>query len=243
VVRTIQAGCGLKLQPAFSIPFSRRNQQVIARMTQVIWLTRHGNRQDFVDPAWVDTAERPFDPGLSLDGIEQAKKMALRLQGEAIKYVFASPYLRTVQTAHYVADLLDLTLYLEPGLGEWLNPNWFPEEPRRLSMRLLTDLFPRIDPKYTPVCIPEYPETVDQALERAGETVRRLSQAYVGTSLMVGHGASVTGGAIGLVPDLGPTECALCSLFKAIRHDSVWKMELCGDVSHLGHSEAAFRFN
>jgi hypothetical protein len=41
-------------------------------MTQIVWIARHGNRLDFVNPEWFNTAERPYDPPLSEDGIEQA---------------------------------------------------------------------------------------------------------------------------------------------------------------------------
>lgn len=213
-------------------------------MVQTVWLVRHGNRQDFVDPAWRDTAERPFDPGLSPDGIEQAKRVGERLRGEGITHIFASPYLRTIETAHHIADALDLIVYPEPGMGEWLNPHWFPAEPERLSLAALKERFPRLDTKYTPHLEPTYPETEAEALERAGYVARHLAEEYPKTILLVGHGISVTGAALGLVPSAEIVECALCSLFKIIRDEESgeWLMELCGDVTHLGHSEAAMRF-
>ena len=212
-------------------------------MVQVVWLVRHGNRVDFVDPNWKDTAERPFDPSLSPDGFEQAKKTGERLIGEGITHIFSSPYLRTVQTAHEIAQVLDLSVYLEPGLGEWLNADWFPSTPELLPPDQLKNLYPRIDLSYTPHVSPQYPETEDEALSRAGEAARRISSAYGGTILMVGHGASVAGAARGLIEDLRIEECALCSLYKLVKRDDAWVAELCGDVSHLGYSEAATRFN
>jgi len=47
-----------------------------------IFLARHGNRQDFVDPRWLDQAEEPYDPPLSADGVEQARGLGRRLAGE-----------------------------------------------------------------------------------------------------------------------------------------------------------------
>ncbi|MBV8884961.1 MAG: histidine phosphatase family protein, partial [Chroococcidiopsidaceae cyanobacterium CP_BM_RX_35] len=68
-------------------------------MAQTVWLARHGNRIDFVNPEWFKTAERRYDPHLSDDGVVQAQQLAQRLKGEGIAHIFASPFLRTVQTA------------------------------------------------------------------------------------------------------------------------------------------------
>lgn len=211
-------------------------------MNQVVWVTRHGNREDFVNPDWRKTAERPFDPALSPDGFVQAQKTGERLVGEGITHIFASPFLRTVQTANEIADVLDKRIYLEPGLAEWMNPDWFPGVPEMLSYETLAQMYPRIDLKYTPFGEFTYPETVDDALERAGRTAHRLAGAYPGTILLVGHGVSVTGAVEGLDPDLEILECALCSIFKLIKNENGWETELRGDISHLGHAQEAKRF-
>lgn len=59
-----------------------------------IWICRHGNRIDFVDPSW-----KGSDPYLSPDGIIQAKETGKRLKDENIQHIFASPFFRTVETA------------------------------------------------------------------------------------------------------------------------------------------------
>ncbi|HET6568470.1 MAG TPA: histidine phosphatase family protein [Rhodothermales bacterium] len=211
-------------------------------MQQVVWIARHGNRQDFVDPNWRSGAARPFDPGLSEDGIEQAKRLGRRLVGEGISRIFASPFLRTVQTAHYVAEAIDAPIYLEPGICEWLNAEWFHTSPALLPAERLAVQFPRIDPEYEPVLVPEYPETADEAYLRAGHTARLLARRYVGTVLLVGHGMSVCGAAQGLAEDIGEFECALCSVVKLVQDEGIWRAELCGDVSHLEESVGADRF-
>ena len=106
-------------------------------MNQTIWIARHGNRLDFVNPEWFNTAERPYDPPLSPDGIVQAQELGQRLVGERIRHIFASPFLRTVQTADRVAQILDLPIKIESGLGEWLNPDWMKSDPERLSIAVL----------------------------------------------------------------------------------------------------------
>ncbi|MBO3462994.1 histidine phosphatase family protein [Aetokthonos hydrillicola Thurmond2011] len=215
-------------------------------MNQIIWIARHANRLDFVNPDWFLTAERRYDPPLSEDGILQAKQLANRLKGENIAHIFCSPFLRTVQTANPVAEFLDLPIKLETGLSEWLNPAWMTEEPERLSTPALAELFPRIDTSYTPQIPAKYPETRSQMLERSGQVARILaSEFYSKDILLVGHGASVLGAAIGLVGEIARTEvkASLCSLVKIVRYDPEWLLELKGDTSHLTEVEEVIRFN
>ncbi|HEY9874654.1 MAG TPA: histidine phosphatase family protein [Candidatus Obscuribacterales bacterium] len=214
-------------------------------MPQTVWIARHGNRLDFVNPEWFNTAERPYDPPLSDDGVVQAQQLGQRLEGEGIAHIFASPFLRTVQTANKVAQALDLSIKLESGLSEWLNPNWMPAMPEKQPIEALAERFPRIDLSYTSRVIAHYPESGEQVLERAGETARRLAAEFPQDILLVGHGASVVGTTMGLLG--GTTEpeinAALCCLVKVVRHGQEWVMELNGDTSHLNQTEKVIRFN
>lgn len=214
-------------------------------MTQIVWLARHANRLDFINPEWFKTAERPYDPPISDDGVLQAQQLAQRLQKEKIKHVFASPFLRTVQTASYVAEALDLPIKLESGLSEWLNPAWMSTKPERLSIEALVELFPRIDTSYTSRVAAEYPEKSEEALERSGKTARLLADEFSEDILLVGHGASVLGATMGLVGGITKTEvnAALCCLVKIVRQDQEWVMELNGDTSHLSQTEKVIRFH
>ncbi len=213
-------------------------------MTQIVWLARHGNRIDFVNPDWFLTAERRYDPHLSDDGVVQAQQLAQRLKGEGIAHIFASPFLRTVETANQVAEVLDLPIKLEYGLSEWLNPVWMKAMPEKLSLEALAQRFPRIDRSYTSRVIAEYPETAEKALERSGETARLLADEFPEDILLVGHGASVIGATMGLVSGITKSQinAALCCLIKVVRQDQ-WVMELNGDTSHLGQVEEVIRFN
>ena len=95
-----------------------------ANARHTVWICRHGNRIDFVDPSW-----KGNDPHLSPDGVIQAKETGVRLRGEGIQHIFASPFLRTLETAHHIAEALDLPVKIEHGACEWMNPEWFPEPP------------------------------------------------------------------------------------------------------------------
>ncbi|MFW9257227.1 phosphoglycerate mutase [Nostoc sp. KVJ20] len=214
-------------------------------MSQIVWIARHANRLDFVNPDWFLTAERRYDPPLSDDGMVQAQQLAQRLKKENIGHIFASPFLRTVQTANAVAEMLKLPIKLETGLSEWLNPVWMTEEPERLSTPALAKLFPRIDTSYTSRIAAKYPETHEKVRERSGQTARCLATEFFPQDiLLVAHGASVLGGAMGLVGEIAKTEvkASLCSLVKVVRQEPEWLLELTGDTSHLTHIEEVIRF-
>lgn len=215
-------------------------------MSQIIWIARHANRLDFVNPDWFLTAERRYDPPLSDDGMVQAHQLANRLKGEKIDRIFASPFLRTVQTAAAVASVLDLPIKLETGLSEWLNPDWMSEEPQRLSTQVLAELYPQIDVSYTPQIAVNYPETREKMRQRSAQTARCLAREYSPDNiLLVAHGASVLGAAIGFVGDIAIKEvkASLCSLVKIVRKEPEWLLELTGDTSHLTEVEEVVRFN
>ena len=212
-------------------------------MNQTIWIARHGNRLDFVNPEWFNTAERPYDPPLSPDGIVQAQELGQRLVGERIRHIFASPFLRTVQTADRVAQILDLPIKIESGLGEWLNPDWMKSDPERLSIAVLQEQFPRIDLSYRSRITPHYPETSDRVIQRTGETARQLAAEFSDDILLVGHGASVEAAAWGLLDRREPIKASLCCLVKLVRKEDKWILQLNGDTSHLSQAQGAIRLS
>lgn len=212
-------------------------------MSQTVWIARHGNRLDFVHPEWFNTAERRYDPPLSEDGLVQAKQLGKRLVREGIVHIFASPFLRTVQTAFQVAEALDLPIKLELGLSEWLNPQWMTSDPERMPIELLQEKFPRIDTSYTSRVIACYPETSEMVLERSAQTARLLTAEFSEDMLLVGHGASVVGTTQGLVGGTPEVNASLCCLVKLVHQEQKWLMELNGDTSHLSQTEEVIRFN
>jgi len=212
-------------------------------MSQTVWIARHGNRLDFVNPEWFNTAERPYDPPLSSDGLVQAKQLGKRLVGQGIVHIFASPFLRTVQTAYQVAEALDLSIKLELGLSEWLNPAWMTSDPERMSIEVLQEKFPRIDSSYTSRVIACYPETNEMVLERTAQTARLLTAEFSEDMLLVGHGASVVGTTQGLLGGTPEINASLCCLVKLVHQQQKWLMELNGDISHLSKTEEVIRFN
>ena len=212
-------------------------------MPQTVWIARHGNRLDFVNPEWFNTAERPYDPPLSDDGSIQAKQLGQRLASENIVHICSSPFLRASQTANQVAEALDLPIKIEAGLSEWLNPAWMSRAPEKLPPEVLATEYPRIDLSYTSRIVPQYPESEEIIRKRARETARQLIEEFSEDILLVGHGATVVGTAMGLVGGNPTINASLCCLVKLVRVSERWEIELNGDTSHLSQTESAIRFN
>jgi broad specificity phosphatase PhoE len=218
-----------------------------AAAQRTIWLCRHGHRQDQADPDYKLKGDRPFDPPLSPRGRQQAAELAQRLEDEAVAAVFSSPFRRTTETACIVAQHLDLPVWVEPGLAEWLRADWFEGAPESIWMSPaeLACLYPQVDPAHAPLpLLPDPPETHEQMLARTAATARGLCQQYAGSLLMIGHGASVAGAARGLMGARGPVGVTtpLCCLVKVVCRHDIWGLEMNGsDVSHLSdHNDLAW---
>ncbi len=220
-------------------------------MSQNVWITRHGNRLDFIQPEWFNTALHPYDPPLAEDGFLQAQALGRRLKSERISQIFCSPFLRTVQTATEVAQILNLSIKLEPGLGEWLHADWMPKMPERMSLSDLVKAYPLINSSHQPLIQPAYPETEADVLKRTGKVSQILSDRYPNENiLLVTHAVALQGAAWGLVKGNPPIAAKFCCLVKAVRLSQAplsqaqssqdqrsqgWQLELAGDVSHLNN--------
>ncbi|ACK64366.1 Phosphoglycerate mutase [Rippkaea orientalis PCC 8801] len=209
--------------------------------SQTVWIARHGNRLDFVNPDWFNTAKRRYDPPLSDDGMIQAQQLGQRLKAENISHIFASPFLRTIQTANEIAEILDLSIKLEAGLAEWHNADWMSEHPQTHPPDYLEEKYPRIDWNYCSRIVPQYPETETTMIERTGAIAQQLIAEFSDNILLVGHGASVLGATWGLVPGNPSINAALCCLVKLVRDSNNWQLELNGDTSHLTVTESQIR--
>lgn len=209
---------------------------------QTIWIARHASRLDFVDPDWHRSAPNPYDPPLSDDGVTQARELGNRLEGEGITRIFSSPFRRTVETAHHVADILALPVEIEQGACEWLNASWFPGQPAWGSPEELSIDFPRILGQDDSAVIPRFPETWEDLLARTGKTIRTLASQTGDDILVIGHGASLLGFAQALLGEEPEINADYCALVKLVRRDLRWQMELNGDTSFLGYAAGETRF-
>lgn len=213
----------------------------LAMSARKVFLARHGNRQDFVDPSWHSSAAEPYDPPLSVDGVEQARRLGLRLRGEGIDAIVASPFLRTVQTAHHANEALGLPIYLEPGFGEFLHPRSFDRAPRLLELNELRDDYPTLADGYTATWAQRYPETHAELMSRAQKALEALLEKLPGTLLVVGHAASVC--ALAMIDrDVQSVECPLCALFCLDHDGGRWRLSLDADIAHVGERLAIYRY-
>jgi broad specificity phosphatase PhoE len=202
-------------------------------MKQVIWIARHGHRQDSEDSQWKASAQWPDDPGLSPLGIQQAKQLAIRLKDEKIDHIFASPFLRTIETANEVAELLSLPIKIEAGLSEWHRHEWFPTPPRLIPLKQKQERFPRIDVDYESHILPTHPETWEDVENRASKVAASLTKEFSGNLLLIGHGATVSTVTSSFIGTEEEIHTPICALMKIVLCESKWLLELNGDTSHL----------
>ena len=132
---------------------------------QTLWLIRHADRLDFIQPEWFETASRPYDPPLAAIGFDRAMSLADELSQLPIGQIFASPFLRTIQTATPLARLIELPIQLEWGLCEWLCQDWTTAFPATMPIDELRMDYP-IDRNYQSLVLPGYPETATELQKR-----------------------------------------------------------------------------
>ncbi len=200
-----------------------------------LWFARHGNRYDFLHPEYFIVADRPYDPPLSSEGHVQARELAARLREEAIAEIICSPYLRAVQTAAPLATALAMPLYLEAGLGEWLNPDWMRSPPRLMAVADLQRHYSCVEVGYRSYQSPTYPEaSLAEAEARFGRTLRHLLDRTTGNLVLVGHafGAAAVAAALDIA-DPPAFDTSPCSLLQFVETASGWQVLLAGDTAHL----------
>ncbi len=204
-------------------------------MADTVWVVRHGQRRDSVDPTWDDHADRVHDPPLTDLGRWAAWRTGRRFVESGVEFdaLYASPFLRTVETAEEIARETGDEVLLEPGLGEHRNADWFDAEPDVAAPEQLAEWFDPVELHHDPLVVPAFPESHSEAMERAGETARRLVAGTEGTVLFVGHGLSVGGVVHGLVGSADGVAAPLCGLTLLVRDGDDWRLVFSGDTSHL----------
>ena len=204
-------------------------------MADVVWAVRHGERRDSVDPDWETVAERVHDPPLTELGRWAAWRVGRRFaeREPPVDAVYASPFLRAVETAAEITAEIDARFVLEPGLGEHRNADWFDAEPETLAFEQLAARFDRLSAAHEPLVTPEFPETHAEATARIGRTTRQIADATDGTVLLVGHGATIGGVVAGLVGSADAADAPLCGLTRLVRDGDGWRLDFSGDTTHL----------
>jgi broad specificity phosphatase PhoE len=192
---------------------------------QTLWLIRHADRLDFVQPEWFETASYPYDPPLSSIGLDSAIRLAQQLGQVPVQRIFTSPFLRTIQTADPLARQIQVPIQMEWGLCEWLCQDWTPALPDTTPIEDLRKDFPAIDCTYRSLVIPCYPETHEELDARIRIIARKLIQNNSENILAIAHKGSVLGIAAVLTGDSywRTYDLACGGIIKLVRIDRDWQ--------------------
>ncbi len=204
---------------------------------QRVFLVRHGMRMDVEDSAWRLTARRPDDPPLSEIGRVQARETGAYLKGKGITAMYASPFLRAIQTAQGIYEVTGVRFRVEPALSEWLNPGWFPVKPDIITLDEVAAEYSGYDASYRSTAVVTWPEPEEgvHMFARVKAFLDKLELAERGNVVLVGHGATVTEASRALC---GRWEDAqLCSVTEFEKVDGRWLSKGC-TVDHLSIKEA-----
>jgi broad specificity phosphatase PhoE len=193
---------------------------------QTIWLIRHADRLDFIQPEWFETALYPYDPPLSPLGFQSAISLADELSQVSIGRIFTSPFLRTIQTANPLARYLQVPIKLEWGLCEWLCQDWTPALPATTPIDDLIKNYPNIDGTYQSLVLPCYPETLEELNARLAIIARKLVQNKSENILAIAHKGSVLGITAALTGEdcWRSQELACGGMIKLVRTGNRWQL-------------------
>jgi broad specificity phosphatase PhoE len=154
--------------------------------------------------------------------------------GASFDAIYASPFLRTVETADEICRELGTTFELEPGLSEHRNPEWFDREPETLPHERLRERFETLRLGRDPHVVPEFPETNETAVDRIAAAAELLADGRDGSVLLVGHGITVAGVVDGLVGPDAEADAPLCGVTRLVAGmGGAWRLDYTGDTSHL----------
>lgn len=212
----------------------------------MLYITRHGQPLSKEGQAIDNPDYPPGDPPLSDLGREQARRLGRRLKQEGFAgRIYASPYRRTIETAHVIAGELDLFVWPEPAIREFTGPNIVTF--RGATLEELRRRFPRIAPAAELpypwwTLEPELPDEHRQrpAIDaRVGAFLQSMLSEHGEDLLMVAHGASCHSAIRhcqqliqGAFPDNPPVAGWNCAL-TALRFQAPVAFTLLGDTAHL----------
>uniref|UniRef100_A0AC35U0A5 Phosphoglycerate mutase family protein n=1 Tax=Rhabditophanes sp. KR3021 TaxID=114890 RepID=A0AC35U0A5_9BILA len=121
-------------------------------MPRTIYIVRHCERIDNIDPRWRKkhpSFEEDNSPLSSRGRNVQAKELQKRFENIHLDHVFASPFDRTMETSSILIGNKDILIKPDPGLLEAL---YLCENPPSFwKVDKLKEKFPNTDTKYVPV--------------------------------------------------------------------------------------------
>lgn len=199
-----------------------------------IYIVRHGERIDSINKNWYGENDEKHDPYLSEQGVVQAQLVGKRLAYEQIHAIFASPFLRTLQTAHFIAQQKNMDYFVETGIAEWHARGMMSHAPNLIPPAQRAKDFPYLNLHHKSFTEPVWPETSPQVRERYQKTVNYLLSRYPGNLLLVGHGKVVTGVASVMtgLPE-NQIQYNLAGLTQLTFLDGQWQLTRNSETQHL----------
>ncbi|KNC99347.1 uncharacterized protein SPPG_05594 [Spizellomyces punctatus DAOM BR117] len=178
-------------------------------MSTTVYLIRHGERIDHIDPSWSCTASQPYDPPLSPGGIRQACRtgshLSTRLVTSPIRYIFSSPFKRCIETAEEILHALTShanrecrisTVPYVPAPSSSFLSKQSPQSPaprslsapifnidNRLSEWMSPSYFshpPYVSAHSSPYAAPSYPESYTQMASRFTDAFNEIVDCAFG---------------------------------------------------------------
>ncbi|KAI9315576.1 histidine phosphatase superfamily [Dichotomocladium elegans] len=207
-----------------------------------LWITRHGFREDWVNPNPHYPTHLPYDPPLSKLGLKQAEELGNFLKDKGIEAIYCSPFYRCLQTVAPLVKKTYIPIYLEYAMSEWYGMA-YPEYQKPASSDTLKTFFPKIDTSYeSSIPIIEGQETVEDCHKRVKKgldvLLGRLDSDPEGPSriLLAGHAATVVAAVRALMNNANyPISAATCSITRLVRREDGdgWDITMGADTSFL----------
>ena len=171
---------------------SLKNNKKDKLSDKLIILIRHGERADL---AGIPVKMHMSDPELTDEGKTQAyeagKRLKEILEEDILKdktiALISSPFSRTLMTAKYVKNGLDLNLpiNIENGLSEFISKSWFKNSPcdflefLHCNEILMNELMHDIVFNNSLNALPEFPESTHACIERFRTTLDLIIYYYL----------------------------------------------------------------
>lgn len=186
-------------------------------------------------------------------GLDQADQLAAHIKtlSPSVQQIYCSPYYRCIQTAAPTSKELNIKLFLEHGVSEWICRPYYSHSPLPASTAdLAHKYFPDglIDQSYEPILdTSRFQESYDELLQRAKDFIKELvtrldrDQPEIDSILIVTHAATKIVLARALVGDDKFEDrtgtCSLNTFTRNPKNPAKWMADVIGDTSFLKDGE------
>ncbi|KAI8891261.1 phosphoglycerate mutase-like protein [Backusella circina FSU 941] len=207
-----------------------------------IWVTRHGFREDWINPNTTSPTGLGYDSPLSKSGRKQTRELCNYLMDKDIQVVYSSPFYRVLETVTPLVMENHIPHYLENALAEWYGKDVDYRKPAPSDV--LKHLFPHLDLSHDTIDLPTGRESVVCCHERAERGMHKLitqldEENKYERILLVGHAASVICVIRALLRESSfPVRVGTASLSRLVRkEDGTWELKENGDCHYLSEGE------